>query len=222
VGPVTGGILADIHFNNVGKRVVDWSPYGIELEPSNYWVISDPGHSSLAEKPEIGELQPNPRMTPTRRQQLDQANEGARENMGDTPDIKNEARKEGWTPGGDHPANWVSRETYAHYVSSALADLGSDDRLTEKEKNYVWIGREENPRLNGRQLSDYERGVREREAEQAKRTRYGVFVWEAANMYRPASALKLFKRAKLAHQHIERTAKPDDNWVVRSFEVRDE
>ncbi len=60
VGPATGGILADIHFNNVGKRVVDWSDCGIELSPSNYWVISDPGHSSLADKPEV-ELLENPK-----------------------------------------------------------------------------------------------------------------------------------------------------------------
>ena len=62
-GPATGGILADIHSQNVGKRVVDWTPFGLELSPSDYWVINDPGHSSLEHKPDIATLVPNPRIT---------------------------------------------------------------------------------------------------------------------------------------------------------------
>jgi len=65
-GQATGGILADIHFNNVGKRVVDWTDLDIELEPSDYWVISDPGHSSLVDKRTIEDLRPNPRLKPDR------------------------------------------------------------------------------------------------------------------------------------------------------------
>ncbi len=76
----------------------------------------------------------------TRLQQLDQAHENARDNMSDTIDIAIEARAAGWI-GDDSRCNWVSRKTYAHYVSSALADLGFDDRLTENEKDYVWIGK---------------------------------------------------------------------------------
>lgn len=56
----SGGVLADLHFNNIGKRVVDWTDLGIELSPSHnneYWVINDPGHSSLAEKPEVRVLE---------------------------------------------------------------------------------------------------------------------------------------------------------------------
>lgn len=59
----SGGVLADLHFNNIGKRVVDWTDLGIELRPSHdnaYWVINDPGHSSLAEKPEVRVLENPP------------------------------------------------------------------------------------------------------------------------------------------------------------------
>ena len=80
-------------------------------------------------------------MLTQRRTELDQANECARENMGDTADVKVEARSQGWS-GEDHAANWISRKTYVHFVGSALADLGFDDRLTEEEKDYVWIGKE--------------------------------------------------------------------------------
>jgi hypothetical protein len=76
-------------------------------------------------------------------------------------------------------------------------------------------------RVNGRKLSDYEVTRREREAEKAKRTRYGVFDWERANMYRPESALRVFKTEAAAQKHIDVNARPEDNWVTRSFEVRD-
>lgn len=59
------GVLADVHTNNVGKRAVNWYKVTngeIPLEGNDtYWVISDPGHSSLEEHPSIEELRNNPR-----------------------------------------------------------------------------------------------------------------------------------------------------------------
>lgn len=63
---VTGdGVLADVHLNNVGKRAVDWETVtngAVPLSGSDWhWVISDPGHSSIEDHPEIEPLRENPR-----------------------------------------------------------------------------------------------------------------------------------------------------------------
>jgi len=60
----TKGVLADVHLNNLGKRAVDWEDLTGGKVPlsgdNNYWVISDPGHSSLEEKPVVEALRENP------------------------------------------------------------------------------------------------------------------------------------------------------------------
>ena len=59
------GILADVHLNNLGKRAVDWESItngAVPLaESDSYWVISDPGHSSVETHPDIAPLRENPR-----------------------------------------------------------------------------------------------------------------------------------------------------------------
>jgi hypothetical protein len=92
----SGGVLADIHFNNVGKRVVDWTDLGIELSPDRndmYWVISDPGHSSLNEKPAIADIE-NPRRNPaTRNKDLEAAVKAAQLYHGSTACNVRDAQK---------------------------------------------------------------------------------------------------------------------------------
>lgn len=52
-------------------------------------------------------------------------------------------------------------------------------------------------------------------AEQA--AEWGVFVWEAANMYRPQDAVHRFKRRSTAERYADRT---EGNLVVRSILTR--
>lgn len=62
------GVLADVHLNNVGKRAVDWEAVTNGAVPLSgadwHWVISDPGHSSVEQHPEIAPLRENPRRRP--------------------------------------------------------------------------------------------------------------------------------------------------------------
>jgi len=54
-----GGVLADVHLNNLGQRGIDWDALtdgNIPLSPNDrYWVISDPGHSAANDAEHIEE-----------------------------------------------------------------------------------------------------------------------------------------------------------------------
>lgn len=59
----------------------------------------------------------------------------------------------------------------------------------------------------------------ELEADEKRRRRFGVFVWEAANMYRPADAIAVYRRESDADRRAER--EPGRNLVVRRFLLSD-
>ena len=61
-----------------------------------------------------------------------------------------------------------------------------------------------------------EEKARKREEKAAER--WGVFVWEAENMYRTESALRIFKYEKVAQKHADKeNARTGANLVVRKI-----
>lgn len=56
------------------------------------------------------------------------------------------------------------------------------------------------------------------------RTRFGVFRWQAANMYQPTSALKIYTSKALAEKYAAKLNETcsgigEDGFVVRSYTV---
>lgn len=61
---------------------------------------------------------------------------------------------------------------------------------------------------------------KEREREQKKHTRYGVFVWRGDGRYRATDAIKVYKSAAAAQKHVDRLYDAGETqYVVRSFTV---
>jgi len=121
-----GGVLADVHLNNLGQRAVNWSEItdgDIPLGASDgYWVISDPGHSSIEGAGDIEELRENPRKNPRKKRLTDA------EIVRKARDLYKKAREIAYPEGLEPDGSGAGELQELHYESSDLLDALSEDK----------------------------------------------------------------------------------------------